>query len=298
MRESPMPYSWSKPFCAILVAVASLNNNPLYSQTSPAPAAEKIRVYISVSNKKDLPVLLPESGLSASIDKQPVQVLSLQRAENEKLVFAVLVDTSGSNYDHADAIRKAALELFQGLSDSNQEGYLVTFGVSASATTKSIRAARVQQMLAALKFYGGTALYETIKATCETRLSRAANPLASRRVILLLSDGDDNYSRATLAQAEGAAQTEGVSVFSLSIPSDDSPGAGHVLKQLTQATGGRIALDKDLVRSARSLVGLVRAQWAVDLAVPPHIDPKLHTLTITSSEKDIVVFAPTQVSLP
>ena len=224
--------------------------------------------------------------------------MSLARAENEKLVFAVLVDTSGSNYDHAEAIRQAAMELFHGLSANNQEGYLITFGMRASATSRPISASEAQKMLGALKFYGGTALFEAIKATCETRLARAANPSTPRRVILLLSDGDDNSSRATLGQVENIALTEGVSIFSFSVLSQDSPTVDHVLNQLTQATGGKNIMDRDMVRGAKSLVSTVNSQWVVDLATPTSTGSQLHLLAITTSQKDVRISAPSRIPLP
>lgn len=290
-----------KTFRALLVAAASLNAISLFCQTTPTHATDSgpTHVYITVSDKKNLPAPFPESSLAVSIDKHPAQVMSLRQADNEKLAFAVLLDTSGSNYDHADGIRKAALELFQGLSANNQEGYLITFNVDASATSKPISASQAQKMLAALTFSGGTALFETIKATCETRLARAANPSTPRRVILLLSDGDDNYSHTTLAQAENVVQKEGVSIFSLSIPSQESsPTAGYVLKQLAQASGGVNIIDKDLLRGAKSLVGAVNAQWAVDLATPPYTSLHLHPLKIKSFQKGVIVSAPSQIALP
>jgi Mg-chelatase subunit ChlD len=290
-----------KSFRAILVVAVSLNAIALFCQTPSTltTESEPTRVYITVSDKKNLPASIPESSLETSIDEHPTRVMSLARADNENLAFAVLVDTSGSNYEHADAIRQAAVELFQGLSANNQEGYLITFDGRAFATSNPISAPQAQKMLAVVKFYGPTALFETIKATCETKLARAANPSTPRRIILLLSDGDDNDSHTTLAQAESVVQKEGVSIFSLSIPSQESSRtAHHVLNQLTQATGGTNITDKDLLRGAKSLVGAVNAQWVVELAAPPNSASQLHHLIITSSQKDVRISAPSQIALP
>jgi Mg-chelatase subunit ChlD len=301
MRKSPMHSYERKTLRALLVAAASLNAITLFCQTTPAHATDSgpTHVYVTVSDKKNLPAPLPESSLAVSIDKHPVQVMSLEQADHENLAFAVLLDTSGSNWDHADGLRKAALEFFQDLSANNQEGYLITFNVIASATSKPISASQAQKMLAALRFSGGTALFEAIKATCNTRLARTANPSTPRRVILLLSDGDDNYSHTTLAQAENVAQQEGVSIFSLSIPSQESsPTAGYVLKQLAHATGGVNIIDKDLLRGAKSLVGAVNAQWELGLATPPYTTLQLHPLKITSFQEGVIVSAPSQIALP
>lgn len=301
MIKSPMYLYERKTFRAILVAAASLNAITLFCQATPAHATDSVptHVYVTVSDKKNLPARLRESSLAVSIDKHPVQVMSLEQANDENLAFAVLVDTSGSNRDHADNIKDAALEIFQGLSANNQEGYLITFNFGASATSKPISASQAQKMLAVLRFSGGTALFETIKATCETRLARAANPSTPPRVILLLSDGDDNYSHTTLAQAMNVALKEGVSIFSLSIPSkESSPTAGQVLKQLSQATGGVNIIDKDLLQGAKSLVGAVDAQWKVDLATPPYTGLQLHPLKIRSLQEGVMISAPSQIALP
>jgi Mg-chelatase subunit ChlD len=133
-----------------------------------------------------------QSELSVSVDKQTAQVNTLRAAKSDALLFAVVVDASKSDAGGAALIKKAALQLFQGLSTDGNRGYLVLFNVSVAISHKPLQVSEAQSVLDATKFDGGTAVYDAIEQTCIQRLSRSGNPDTPRRVILLIPDGEDN----------------------------------------------------------------------------------------------------------
>lgn len=79
----------------------------------------------------------------------------------------------------------------------------------------------------------GTALYDAVVAA---GAALSAEP-ARGRVVVLLTDGSDVSSEATLAGATRAARTAGVAVYAIAIASRDFSPAP--LRELTRATGGR-----------------------------------------------------------
>src|SRR6202043_652081 len=93
--------------------------------------------------------------------------------------------------------KKAASQLFQGLATDGNQGYLVLFNVSAAISARPLQASEVQRLLEVAKFGGGTAVYDAVEQTCIQKLSRSKNPNIPRRVILLISDGEDNQSHVT-----------------------------------------------------------------------------------------------------
>ena len=87
---------------------------------------------------------------------------------------------------------------------------------------------------------GGTALYDAVYKTCHEKLLKDHNDHPVRKAIVILSDGEDNQSEVTRAQAIEMAQRAEVIIYAIS--TDDSGlilRGDKVLSQLAEATGGR-----------------------------------------------------------
>ena len=86
---------------------------------------------------------------------------------------------------------------------------------------------------------GGTALYDAIYKACKDKLhERSDHPV--RKAIIVISDGEDNQSEVTRAQAIEMAQRSEVLIYAIS--TDDSGlilRGDKVLEDLASATGGR-----------------------------------------------------------
>jgi Ca-activated chloride channel homolog len=179
-------------------------------------------------------------------------------AKDEPLLFAVLIDVSGSNAATADSVKQAAFQLFQGLGTGQNQGYLVLFNDMIGFSREGISAAQAKQVLDATRFHGGTAVYDAIEQTCKQKMSRSGNPAMPRRVILLISDGEDNASYATQKRAEETALQEGVSVFALE--TRIARGRGNkFLRDLSQKTGGFFT-DQDLKKAVPAALAAIGAQ--------------------------------------
>ncbi len=92
----------------------------------------------------------------------------------------------------------------------------------------------------------GTALYDAIVLSSE---ALAEESLASR-VLILLTDGQEVSSEASLAAAIAAARKAGVTVYPIAIESASFSPAP--LKQLAKATGGRYTGARDSAALPRS----------------------------------------------
>ena len=285
----------------IAVAVASgLAVNGL-GQIAASPQAasgqSSVQFFLTALAKDKSPVLLQETALSVRVDKAAAQVKSVRSVNDDPLLFAIVVDKSKSDVSRADSIKAAALELFQGLATGQNQGYLVMFNDEVATTQAPVSVAQAKKALDSAAFTGGTAVYDAIEITCRQRLSRSAN--TSRRVIFLISDGDDNASRVTRKEAEQSALEEGVSVFSvMTNPTGTNPTNGldgqQVLKEISQKTGG-FATDADLRKAVSLLLTTMKAQWAVSLVSTQSADRKLHSIEIKCGQKDVRISAPTSV---
>lgn len=89
---------------------------------SPLPDKQQVQIFLTVSSKNSSPVSLTSSDLSVSVDKRPARVNELHSAKDDRLVFAVVVDTSKSEGPNADVIRNAVLQIFQSLAVNGNQG--------------------------------------------------------------------------------------------------------------------------------------------------------------------------------
>jgi Ca-activated chloride channel family protein len=278
---------------AVLFSAVSSQEQTAAQQLQSPPENKSVQVFLTASGKHDSPAAPAQSELSVSVDKQPAHINMLRPAKNDALLFAVLVDTSRSDAGSADIIRKAALQLFQGLSTGGNQGYLVLFNSSVVISRQPLLAPQAKSVLDAAAFGGGTAVYDAIGQTCIQKLSRSGNPDMPRRVVLLISDGEDNQSHVTHTNAEETAEKEGVAVFSLVTWSDLSGSAGeHFLNEVSHDTGGRAIRAKNLTDGVAPLLAAIEDQWALSFVPAQSLDQKLHSLNVKTGQKDVRIFAP------
>jgi Ca-activated chloride channel homolog len=265
-----------------------------YQSAEPSTA---LQLFLTTFTAGDSPAVLHEGELSALVDKKPTQVKAVHFAKDDPLLFAVLVDISGSDAARADSVKEAAFELFNNLTHDQSQGYLVLFNHRVAASRETVSASQAKEDLDAVRFGGGTAVYDAIEQTCKQMLSRSRNLDKPRRVILVISDGEDNQSHVTHTKAEEAAIEEGVSIFSIVTKSSlGGPRDESFLKDASQRTGG-FATNKDLKQAVFLSLAAIEAQWAITLAPTQSADGKLHSLQIKSTRKDVHISAPSKVLL-
>jgi Ca-activated chloride channel homolog len=100
--------------------------------------------------------------------------------------------------------------------------------------------ARLRDGIYALHAEGRTAVFDAVRAAC-TKLWNFPDSGLTSRILIVLSDGEDNSSKSTLQEAIDAAQRAQVTVYTISTNRKSFGGSGdHVLKELAAQTGGRV----------------------------------------------------------
>jgi VWFA-related protein len=98
-----------------------------------------------------------------------------------------------------------------------------------------------------LKARGGTAMRDAISGSIDYMRKKASR---DKKVLLVITDGNDNTSRVTLDQAVLEARQSGVLVYSIGILADedfgDARSAKRALKALAEASGGLDYYPKNL----------------------------------------------------
>ena len=292
---------WKQLVCSVvLFSAVSSQEQTVVPAVQSSLDKTQFQVFLTASGKHDSPVTLDQSKLSVSVDGQPAQINTLRSAKNDVLLFAVVVDMSKSDSGSGDSIKKAALQIFQALSANGNQGYLALFNDRVAISDKPAQVSRVQKALDTARYGGGTAVFDAIQQTCTQKLSRAGNPDTPRRVIVLISDGDDNASQVTHTASEETAEKEGVAIFSLitESPFAERPRGAHVLKELSERTGGQAFGGKSPTAEVAPLLAAVEDQWALSFVPAQSLNPKLHVLAMKTAEKDIRISAPAHIFVP
>ena len=152
---------------------------------------------------------------------------------------------------------------------------------------------------------GGTALYDAIYRACKDRLLKDKSDRPIRRAIIIVSDGEDNQSEFSRAQAIEMAQRAEVLIYAIS--TDDSGlvlRGDKALQQLADATGGRAFFPfkmKDIKNSFVAIEDELRSQYVVSYRPADFdADGRHRSIEITALKKDLQVrarkgyFAPRQ----
>ena len=170
------------------------------------------------------------------------QTISSFRHEDLPVSLGILIDSSGSMYDKRAAVDKASLD-FVKLSNPEDEAFLVDFSWEAFIDqdfTNDID--KLQQGLAYIKSSGGTAIYDALVASADYLAKNAKHP---KQVLLVVTDGEDNASSATLEQTIRRIQDlDGPVIYCVGLlfgEDTDKREARHarrVLETLAEQTGG------------------------------------------------------------
>jgi VWFA-related protein len=241
---------------------------------------------------------LNQGDFSILDDHKPVQsIVNFRRETDLPIQMGLLVDVSASVHSRFDFEKEAALGFLQNVvRPGYDKAFVVGFNKTSHLTqdfTDNVQflSAGVRQLSGG----GGTALYDAIYKACEQKLSeRSDHPV--RKAIIVVSDGEDNQSEVTRAQAIEMAQRSEVLIYAIS--TDDSGlilRGDKVLEDLASATGGRAFFPfkmKDITRSFAAIEDELRSQYAVSYR-PSNFDAdgRYRSIEITALKKDLQVRA-------
>jgi Ca-activated chloride channel family protein len=207
---------------------------------------EEVMLYATVVDPKNRMVSnLDKNSFSVFEDGQPQQITSFRR-EDIPVSLGILIDNSGSMRDKRPAVNQAALNLVRA-SNQQDEVFIVNFNDDAFLDqdfTSNIELLR--EALERIDARGGTAVYDAVIASAN-QLAKGAK--RDKKVLLLITDGEDNASRDTLEEAVKRVQDDaGPTVYTIGILGNDREAkrARRALERLAVETGGIAYFPKDL----------------------------------------------------
>ena len=227
--------------------------------------------------------------------RPPGAILGFHNITELPLRIGLLIDTSNSITDRFLFEEAAASKFLETVvTDRNDLAFVIGFNCSVLlaqdfTSDKSLTA----RALAQLAPGGGTSLWDAVAFAADKLASRPeAQPVA--RVLVVISDGEDNSSSVSLQQAIWAAQRGEVAVYTVSTKEGSrdefDPLVGTpALKTLSAQTGGTTFTSVsigDLGRRLADLQQVLRGRYLVYYTPSsPQTDGRFHAVDI-KAEKD------------
>ena len=188
-------------------------------------------------------------------DEPPAEVVQFAPQSKLPLRLALLVDTSGSVHDRFSFEKRAAAKFVQKvLVNTSDLGFIVGFSGEPKVTQDfSADTGELGQGIENLSNGGGTSLFDAVSFAC---WKLAAYPDRERvaRVLVIMSDGEDNSSHSSLKQAIQVAEKTGVTIYTVSTKEgrSDKTDADRVLEKLAGRSGGEAMFPGDIPTLGKS----------------------------------------------
>ena len=220
-------------------------------------SVDDVALFFSVSSHGHMVNDLEASNIQIRDDnKPPERVVQFAPQSKLPLRLALLVDTSGSVHDRFSFEKGAATKFVQKvLSNPADLGFIAGFA-SEPAITQDFSSDPVElgKGIDKLSNGGGTALFDAVSFACR-KLGAYPDDERVARVLVILSDGEDNSSHSSLKQSIQVAERSGVTIYTVSTKEGlgDKTDADRVLEALAERTGGEAMFPGDLHTLGSSL---------------------------------------------
>jgi len=233
---------------------------------------------------------LEKNDFKVTDDNAPQEIRYFSKQSDLPLRIGMLLDTSNSIRDRIKFEQEAAVDfLYSVLRRGKDQAFAMTFDdepqiIQAFTGDGGLLRDEINKTRAG----GGTAVYDAVYDACAKQLSNPPRPPGDqpdivRRVMVLISDGEDNLSNHTRAEAIEMAQRTNVVIYTISTStqwiqlSQTNPNKAadrkmhltegdEVLKNLAEETGGRAFFPyhvDDLNQSFQDIGDELRNQYTI-----------------------------------
>ena len=276
----------------------SSTQQPPATQEAPPPGGQTFKrevnlvdVLFTVLNRRNKLVPdLAQGDFKVFDEGKPQEIRYFSKQSDLPLRIGMLLDTSNSIRDRIKFEQDASVSfLFSVLRRNKDEAFVMTFDDEPQILqgfTSDTGALRDQ--IIGTRAGGGTAIYDAIYEACSKQLNHPPRPAGDqpdvvRRVMILISDGEDNLSTHTRSEAIELAQRTSVVIYTISTstqwvaleetnPEKTSNRKYHltdgdkILEDLAEETGGRAFFPyhvDDLDQSFQDIGDELRNQYSI-----------------------------------
>ncbi|MGE5489130.1 MAG: VWA domain-containing protein [bacterium] len=255
--------------CAVACAAPALaqEGNPIYRSD-----ARLVVLHATVVDRKgEFLTNLPQSAFKVYEDGVE-QSLRIFRREDVPVSMGIVIDNSGSMRDKRRQVERAALGLVKA-SNRNDEVFIVNFNDEAWLDVDFTNDLKVlEEGLRQIDSRGGTAMRDAIDSSMDHLKAKAKR---DKKVLIVVTDGNDNTSEITLERLVQKAQNREVIVYTIGLLDEEggreAKRAKRALTTIAEATGGQAFFPQhvdDIFQYALDIAKDIRNQYV--LAYSPH----------------------------
>jgi Ca-activated chloride channel family protein len=241
----------------------------------------QVPLMVSVTdNKGKLITNLTRNDFKIYEDDKLQEIGSFNRDADLPLSIALLVDSSGSIIEHVKFEQAAATDFFFNTIKRRKDRATViafdsTVNVLSDETADgfSDEPERLAEAVRKIKAGGGTAVFDAIYLAVQKKLAFEKGD--RRKLVILISDGDDTASRLSMTEAVEMAQRHDTAIYTISTnrtsdtKSTSKVKGDDILKKMVDETGGKayfpLKLD-DLAADFQKIGEELRSQYVISYA--------------------------------
>lgn len=275
-RTSPPPASVQQPEAAPTQspqgnesgpAISPATNNDEQGRFVFKKQVQEVVLHATVVDETGKMVTsLDRSAFTVYQNGQPEAITSFRR-EDVPVAIGIVIDNSGSMRDKRAEVNKAVVNLIRA-SNPQDEVFVVNFGQTPYLDqdfTSDVNL--LQAALRQTSTRGSTALYDAVVAS---NVHLRNNPRLEKKVLLVITDGQDNMSRETLQDALRKLQSnKGAVLYAIGL-TDGGEGMSRsgreALQDLATSTGGAAYFPQrveDVDAITRSVAHDIRSQYTL-----------------------------------
>jgi VWFA-related protein len=277
--------------------------------TTITKRVDEVNVVFTVTDKRGKFVKdLKQNDFQVVDDTRPGTIRSFRSETNLPLRVGLLIDASNSVRDRFKFEQEAAIEFLNQIIRSNfDRAFVIGFDTTPEVTQDfTDNTEMLSKGVHMMRPGGGTAMYDAIYYACRDKLmAYDKGNVATRRAIILLSDGEDNQSRVSREEALEMAQKAEVIIYAISTNTSGIKLRGDkVLEYFAEQTGGRAFFPfkiQEVSDAFSQIQDELRSQYAISYKPADfQFNGKYHKIDILADNKKYRVrarkgyYAPTQ----
>ncbi len=186
------------------------------------------------------PTIVSSQSLLVTDQKIAVSAIDLLPGADLPLELGVLIDTSNSRRSSNFGEILKAMDQFvsETMLSPEDRVFLLTFQATPQMT-EWLNKDQLRKTTVQVGVGGGTALYDSLAIACQQRLGRRDWTKPTRRILVLVSDGDDNQSHTTRGEAVSEALKSGAVIFTIDTLQTGVVSKGDkIMEDFAELTGG------------------------------------------------------------
>jgi VWFA-related protein len=254
-------------------------------------AAPRVAIPLIASGSHHRPTSVNVESLVIADQKTPVTEATLLPGANLPVEMGVLIDASNSERaaDLNDILKAAKQFVDESIRSPEDRVFFLKFDVTPQATGW-LKREQLQSATISLGIGGGTALYDALGMACKERMGPRDWQKPTRRILVLISDGEDNISRITRDDAAEEALKAGAVIFTIDTDLNGTSYRGlRVMQKLAEQTGGESFSQvgkKDVPKVFASIKEMMDGMYYLRYLPPDSSKSAIHEVSVKPGPKE------------